>query len=55
MRRRDLEKRDRLKFLWQQLWDEHAINAVGILNYHPSTFAVFVKNYIKDQHAQYVD
>ena len=47
--------RDRLKFLWQQSWDEHAINAVRVLNYHPPTFAEFVKNYIKDQNDLYVD
>ena len=40
--------------MWKQSWDENAINAVGILNYYPPTFADFVKNYIKDENNQYI-
>ena len=46
--------RDRLKFLWKQSWDENAINAVGVLNYHPPLFADLVKNYIEDKNKHYV-
>ena len=55
MRRRDLEMRDRLKFLYQQSWDEHCINAVGILKYHPPTFPELMKSYMKEQNNLYVD
>ena len=55
MRRRDLEKRDRLKFLWQQLRDQHIINAVGVLNYHPPTFTEFLKNYLLEQNELWID
>ena len=55
MRRRDLEKRDRLKFLWQQSWDQHIINAVGVLNYHPPMFTEFLKNYLLEQNKLWID
>ena len=43
MRSKDLELRQELKFHWRNEWDPHAINAVGILNFHPQPFGDFVR------------
>ena len=49
MRRNNLEMRYRLKFLYHQLCDQHIINAVGVLKYHPPTFQDFMRNYLLEQ------
>ena len=37
------------------MWDQHIINAVGVLNYHPPTFIEFVKNYLLEQNELWIN
>ena len=37
------------------MWDQHIINAVGVLNYHPPTFTEFLKNYLLEQNELWID
>ena len=55
MRLKDIVMRDHLKILWRQEWDPHAINAVGVLRYHPTTCSDWLRQHLEEQNGLFVE